>query len=337
MAYVYPTRQELRTIESEKLKVLTLDDPIFQIIPIENVDSAILKWTQGDDVRGLQQGRGLNGQPSRVQRLGSREMIMQAGAYGEFIAIDETELTLRGDAEGRNVDITDLVIAAQEQLQVRFVDRVRWIGWQSLQGSVNVLGPRGESIYADTFAMQTAAAATPWSNAANSTPMLNLRQWGLTNRGKGYDYGAGAKAYTNKVTVNNLLGNTNPNDLGGKRVGTGSTLTGLPEYNRILAGEGLPEIVEYDGGYLDEAGVFVPFIPDNRLLLVGRRASGAALGRYAMTRNANNPNGAAGQYTKVVTKGIKEDEAPPALIEVHNGHNGGPCFEFPGAVIICTV
>ena len=67
--YAYPTREELSAIEPEMMAQLTLDDPIFQMFPIKNVDSHVISWEQRDNYLGLQKVRGLDGQPGRVSAV----------------------------------------------------------------------------------------------------------------------------------------------------------------------------------------------------------------------------------------------------------------------------
>jgi hypothetical protein len=331
--YLYPSAEEMGAIAQEKMAVLTLNDPIFGIIPIENSDYAHVAWEQRDSYTGLQQARGLNGKPSRVKAKGRKKYVMEPGVYGEFELLDETELTDARRLGGTdNIDITSLVLERQDQLQSRFVDRVRAVAWGALQGAISVLGEDGGIIHADTFPVQTASAAVAWATSATAAPLKDLRTIKLLQRGKGVSFGRGAQLFMNTGSVNALLNNTNAADLFGKRTSTQSTISGLAEINRILADADLPEIVEYDRGYINDAGTFVTFIPDNRAILVGRRDDGSRVGAYKMTRNANNPNAAPGQYTKV-----KVEEDVPVSIAVHNGHNGGIALEFPSAVVLVTI
>lgn len=332
MAYVYPSAAELGAIAQEKVAVLTLNDPIFDIFPIENSDYAHVKWEQRDNWLGLQQARGVNGEPARVKATGRKTYVMEPGYYGEFEPIDELELTdTRRIGGTENVDISSLVMERQDKLQSRFVDRVRFVAWQALQGTLSVLGPDGGVIHSDTFPVQTASAAVAWATSATAAPMKDLRTIKLQGRGKGVSFGRGAKLYMNTGSVNALLNNANAADVYGKRTPNTSTISGLAELNRILIDADLPEIVEYDRGYINDAGTFVTFIPDNRAILVGRRDDGSRIGAYKMTRNAN-AGGAPGQYTKVVESGDV-----PISIKVHNGHNGGPAMEFASAVILITI
>jgi hypothetical protein len=49
-----------------------------------------------------------------------------------------------------------------------------------------------------------------------------------------------------------------------------------------------------------------------------------------MTRNANNPNMKPGAYMKVFDRG---EATVPRSIDVHDGHNGGPCIYYPSALV----
>lgn len=335
--FIYPSNAELKQIAQTKIPNLTQNRPIFEILPVVTKDADILRWEQKDNYIGLQQVRGLNGRPGRVNRVGGKQYVMTPGAYGEFTTIDELELTRRrpwGQFNG-SVSIDDLVMECQDQLLGRRLDRIEKIGWDLLTtGTFSVAGPDGVTMHTDTFSLQTASAAVVWSTFATATPLKDFRAVQLLSRGYSVSFGADAKAYMNRVTFNNLVANTNTADLAGRRTSGLQTVLNLGEINSVLAGEGLPQIVIFDGGYLDSAGTFQPFIANAKVVIVGRRLDGAPIGSYVYTRNANNPNMEAGPYMKVVDKG---DEDVPRLIEVHDGHNGGPIVEFPSAIVILSV
>jgi hypothetical protein len=253
------------------------------------------------------------------------------------MTVDEIELTRRrplGQFSG-SVQISDLVMQRQDQLLGRRLDRIEKIGWDLLTaGTFSVTGPDGMTLHSDTYTFQTASAAVAWATFATATPLKDLRAVQLLSRGLSISLGGNATAYMNRVTFNNMVANTNTNDLAGRRTsGLQSVLT-KDEINSVLAGEDLPQIVVFDGGYLDSSGTFQPFIANSKVIIIGKRLDGAAIGNYIYTRNANNLDLSAGPYMKVVDNG---DEAVPRLIEVHDGHNGGPIVEFPGAVVILTV
>jgi len=335
--YVYPTNSELQLLAAEKAPVLTLDDPLFDIMPIVEVDAAELTWEVLDNFTGLQAIRGLNGQPGNVTATGANAFRIKPGVYGEFSTIDEEELTTRRQFGTFNVpvDITDLVMLRQDQLLNRRIDRIRYIGWLLLAtGTFSVSNARGVT-HTDTYSTQTYDAST-WSTASGATPLADFRGVQLLSRGKGVSFGAAARAYMNRVTFNRMIANTNAADLAGRRTSglSLSTVLSLNDTNALLAGEDLPQIVIYDEGYLNDAGTFVPFIADNKVVVVGKRQGGQAIADYAMTRNANNPNVEPGAYMKVIDHG---EEAVPRLIEVHDGHNGGPRIYYPGSIVVMDV
>lgn len=334
--YVYPTNQELQMVAQTKIPALEMNDPIFEHFPTVNVDSHVLSWEQMDNYKGLQQIRGLNGQPKRVNAVGGNRFTMEPGVYGEFMNIDELELTTRrpwGEFNG-SVDISDLVMQKQDQLLQRRVDLIKSILWTLVTtGTFTIANELGQTMYAGTFAVQSYTAGVAWGTSATATPLANFRAVQLLSRGYSVDFGPRARAYMNRVTFNKLVSNTNSNDLAGRRVTGLLSVLNLDEINAINAGEGLPTIVVYDDGYLNNAGTFVPFIADDKVVVIGARPGNQALGDYAFTRNANNPNMAPGPYQKVIDR----EEDVPRQIVVHDGHNGGPRLYFPSAIVRMNV
>lgn len=336
--FLYPTNEELTEIAQEKLPVLVMQDPIFTLMPMTTKDTHVLSWEQKDNYTGLQAARGLNGQPGRVKAVGGKRYNISPGVYGDFKAIDEMELTVRrqwGDQMAKPIDITDLITEGQDHLLQRRIDRIRYIGWTLLtKGVFTVLGPDGALMHSDAFPVQSYVAATPWSTNATSTPLKDYRAVKLLQRGKSTSFGKNSTSYMNQVTFNNLVANTNQNDIAGRRVTGLLSPLNQDEINKILLGEDLPQIQIWDDGYFDDNGTFHTFIPDNVAVLVGVRPGNAPVMEYVMTRNANNPGMTAGAYTKVVDKG--ETQVPREIV-VHDGHNGGPAIYFPGSVVIMSV
>ncbi len=332
----YPINADLQAVAQDKLPNLIANRPIFNILPIRNVDADVVMWDQEDNYTGLQAVRGLNGQPQRVKRIGGKRYLMQPGVYGEFAVIDEVEITRRRPygAWSGSVPIDDLVMKAQDQLLGRRLDRIEKIGWDLLTtGTFSVAGPDGITYQTDTFTLQTASAAVDWDTAATATPLIDFRAVQLLSRGHSVNFGARAHAYMNRVTFNKMIKVTNSADLGGKRTTGLAPINDINGINTILGGEDLPQITIFDGGYQNDSNTFVPFIADDKVVIVGVRTDGAAIGEYQMTRNANNPGAAPGAYMKVVD----DPDEVPRLIEVHDGHNGGPAIFFPSAIVILSV
>jgi len=333
--YIFPTNQELKQVEQDKLPALTTNDPIFQHFPMVDVDSHVLSWEQRDNYKGLQQVRGLNGQPKRVNAIGGKRFTIEPGIYGEFMPIDELELTTRRQwgTQDMPINVEDLVMEKQDQLLNRRLDLIKSVLWKlATTGTFTVLNDQGIQLYAGTFALQTASASVAWGTSATAKPLGDFRAVQLLSRGHSVSFGSGATAYMNRVTFNKMISNTNAADLAGRRTSGLNTVLNLEEVNKVLMGEDLPQVAVWDDGYINDAGTFVPFIADDKVAIFGVRPGNQVLGDYAMTRNANNPNLEPGSYTKVVDN---EDDVPRRII-VHDGHNGGPRIYFPSAIVILS-
>lgn len=334
--YIYANNAELTQVQQDMLPVLTQADPIFEIMPIEDKNAAVVMWEQEDDYIGLQQIRGLNGAPATVKNIGGKRFIVEPGIYGEMALVDETEITLRrGYGDFSNpINITDLVRKRQDQLMTRSINRLRQIGWTLIStGTFSIVGPDGLVYHTDTFPLQTYAAGTAWSTVASATPLVDFRAVKLLARGHSVSFGRQAKAYGNSTTINRMLNNTNSADIGGKRLNGGNSFNSLADMNKVLLDNDLPMVEEYDEGFKNDAGTFTNLIADGKVVVVGRRTDGGRIAGYQMTRNANNANEAPGAYTKTVDDANKV----PRCVEVHHGHNGGPAFYFPSAVVIMSV
>jgi len=334
--FEYPTSAELREIAQDYLPNLLAQRPVFDIFPIREVDQALIMWEQEDNYTGLQQVRGLDGQPPKISKVGVSRFQMQPGVYGEYSLIDETELTLRRSygsfATAINVD--DLVLREQRRLLGRRLDRIESIVWTLLTtGTFAIPGPAGAILHTDSYTMQTYAATVPWATSATAGPLADLRAVQLRSRGHSVDFGPSATAWLNQVTANRLFTNTNNQDIYGRRTAGLGTYNSEAQLNQLLAGDGLPQIRIYDRGYLDDTRTFQPFIPDNVVDVVGRRTDGAPIGEYQMTRNAQNPGLAPGAYMRVVD----DEDDIPRQIAVHDGHSGGPTLLYPSAIVRMAV
>jgi hypothetical protein len=337
--WVYPSSITLRAVAQELIPRLAAARPLHGPggpFPIVDDDADTLIWEQRDVYTGLQQVRGLGGQPQRVVRTGASRYMMEPGYYGEFEFIDERELTKRrpyGLTFDQPVDITDLVREAQDKLLERRLDRIEQICWTLLSTGTFSVAMYNSVLHTDTFTIRTFASGVPWATTATATPLADLRAIKLMSRGYSVNFGTGATAYMNQTTMNALLSNTNPADLGGRRGSGLSTINGPDQLNQLIAMDGLPNLVVYDEGYYDDSKVFQLFVPNNKVIVIGSRRDGDPVGQYRMTRNVNNANMAPGAYTKVVD----DENTVPRSIAVHDGHNGGPVLFHPAAVIAMTV
>lgn len=332
---VYPSNIQLSQVAQELIPRLLADRPVFDMFPTENVDSHLIEWEQKDNYTGLQQVRGLNGQPSRVKPVSGKRYLMVPGVYGEFIVIDELQLTTRrpfGSFAGA-INVTDLVLEAQNKLLGRRYDRIESQIWTLLATGTFSVSDGTSVLHTDSYTTQTYSAGTVWATAATSTPLADLRAVQLKARGLSVNFGAAAKMYMNRTTFNQMLNNTNAADIGGRRVAGLMTINGPQAMNQVLMADDLPSLVIYDQGYLDDTNTFQLFIPNNKVIVVGARRDGDPVGKFLFTRNANNPDLGPGPYMRVVD----DDDELPRTLEVHDGFNGGLALYHPQAAVVMTV
>ncbi len=330
--FIYPSAIDLTAIAQDLLPNMTENRVAFQLAPIDVRDSSVIRWEQLDNFIGLQQVRGIGGQPGRVKKTGSQAFEMVPGYYGEYEDIDEVELTIARDLGqfGEPRDLSDTVAEKQMKLLQRQYDRIELTIWTLFSsGAFSVADPvTGKTLHTDQFPIQTYSSTYAWSNSAAATPLADFSAIQLLQRGHSVNFGAQAVAYMNRTQFNNLRSNTNAADLYGRRVEGLATANNLLAINEILTNDDLPTIQVYDGGYLDDTGTFQLYIPNGKIIVVGQRPAGQHVANYVMTRNVNTPNMAPGQYTFV-----HDNEKPPREIQVHQGHNGGPIVLFPSAII----
>jgi hypothetical protein len=275
-----------------------------------------------------------------VPGVGEAYYTKNPGVYGERDDISEEEITTRTSPGtiGMPVPINELVAERIEKLATRRVNRMTWVLAKLItEGSYIVPGVTGAIVDRDAFTPLTYTATVPWATVATAKPIYDFRANLTKGRGQSVSFGAGATAIMNQATFNDLMSNTNAADLGGIKSQYGATVQGLDAVNMVQMNNGLPKIVIDDTGYIDEAGAFQLWIPNNKVVLVGVRSNGASVGEFLLTRNVSNPNNSAQPLVRVVDHGLTENSRPPRRIEVFSGLNGGPAIYYNGSVVIMTV
>lgn len=344
MNITYPTSAALKKVEPSKISLLTQDDPTFELFPIVEEDTDELHWEQMDAYTGLQNARGLDGEPGRVVNVGAKSYKAEVGYYGDFDVINETEFTKRRKLGtfGDTIDLTDLMGMKQDNLLAREVDRLRYMIWTLLAtGTYSAFNKSGALVHGDSYTFQTASAAVPWATVATATPLADFRAVKLKSRGFSTYFDQRATAYMNQSYANFLLANANSNiaELGMKRLEVGQTVNSIDDLNKLLVAQDCPRIKVYDEGWSTEGtpNSHNLFIPDNKVVVIGPRKNGAPVGDVCRTRNANNENGKAGSHI-VITDSLSGHMNPvPRKIRIDRGWNGGMRIYYPSSICILTV
>ena len=350
MPFIYPNNFKMTQIMPDLMARGREGRVGLDILPPTDSNFAEVRWIQKDNYYGLQQFRGLGGEPVHVLRVGLKTYTYEPGVFGEYIDINEIELVKRAGSapiDTTPINVDDLVVEADEQLIGREYDRMEASIWSILTTgtlSLSKPGPNNSTIaYTDTYAIQNFTATVPWGTVATATPIQNFQAVQQLQLGRSVDFGAGATSYANNATLNKLLNNQNNADFNGRRTQFGATVNNLKDVASYWQAQNLPKLVGYDDGYFATIGQsgasqFTKFIPDNTVVVVGKRPAGALVGEYQLTRNASNGlNPGSYRYLLDRINGVNGEKRTPANIEVHRGHNGGPVIYYPSAIVVMHV
>lgn len=336
MLFRFPTNYEIERIEPDLVQILNLyTDPIFQFFPRIAKQASSVKWSISEAVTGLQNIRGYDGDPVPVNRPGEKWYNMMPGVYGDVIPISEEEMTERSAMAlaGMPVSIDDLVADANKTLLIRENTLIRSILWTMVRtGEIKVSHKNGTVMQRDSWAIKTYAATTPWSTTATATPSKNfIAARAAWSGGTSCQFDENAVAFMNRKTCDNMLMNTNADDLG--TLQKNGNILDLEIVNRKLRALGLPSIQVMNDTYYDNAGTLQYYVPDSTVVVFGTRPANQPLGNYVDTLNMVRTDRKAGGYTFVK---MEQNEVPPK-VEVHRGHNGGPRILYPNGVGVMSV
>lgn len=287
---------ELSLLNQQLMPERIANDILFtDLLPFRAIRERIILKEQRDSFFGTTPGRNPGAGFGQLARESKNRLSITPYDFGEDALMDEEFLlksrqigqfgVAQNNAEEQQSDLI--------KLQDRFFKRVKYNWWTLVTtGTYTVLGPAGEYVGGDSYTFQSFTVATAWSNYAASTPILDLRNQKLLHRGTSASFGRKAKIFMQSQDVNNLLSNTNPNDLGAKRVITqnaGAQPFQLGDVNRFLLDSDLPEIVEYDEFLPTGASNFVTgpapysmFIPYQTAVCFGARDYGEPVAYYTM-------------------------------------------------------
>lgn len=349
---VYPTNYEITEILPDLIADAGLDnDPIFQHFPIDYTEMSRVIWEKQDNFVGLTQLRGINGQPGRVLNVGEKTYEMDPGYYGDSATITEKEMLQQRKPGTPNEiwDVSSLVMKRTRQLLQRAFWRIRQVVWAlAATGTFSVVSPDGVLKHTDKFTVQTGNAAVSWGTYASATPYADFGTVQLAHRGYSVKFDSTATAYMNQTTFNKMLKNTNSADLAGFKGQFGQSVisSGLAGVNQILANNDRPNIVVWDEVYLNESGTAVTFIPDDVVVIIGKRPGNQPAGKTVFTKNAavQAIEESAGAEMEQTMKGLAckvIDRTPQmvtgAEIELGVSFNFGPTVEYGSSIYILNV
>lgn len=316
------------------------------IMPPVTVNESELIYERPNVSQGLQFARGWNGSPGAINMPSIQSWRVSPGVYGDKYGLEERMLTdRRAPGSWFDFDSTgEISKRVAANLEKRFKDRIEYSNFQMLlTGGFASSNKSGTPLDTQVYDINQYTPGTLFTDLANSKPFDYLREvtWQQNRLGYATDFRKG-QYLMSSGTLQTILRNTNPADIGGKRLEVGSTVNDVGGFNKLLLSNMLPEIVVYDAGFYPDTlpGTPLPplqlFIPEGKILLLGKRVDGSPIGAYRLTRNARSelPDKKTGDalplelgfYVQTVDYRLTTDRN---AVDIIMGHNGGPTPEYP--------
>jgi hypothetical protein len=319
------------------------------ILPLAESMYQEVQWDERDHDRGLTAPHLMGTDPKYDKRQGSVKRKYTPIPFKETDLLKEDEI-LRARQLGTMAGTLDLSEEIARIARDRFnktMARIELLRWQTLLGSI-AIDENGVKV-SETFPVQTHDAAVGFGTLATAAPLKEFNAVKLKFRKTGAS-AQGAKAYMNQKTANYILENQNAADLKGFQ---NANFVHLPysieEANKILLARGLPELVVYDGGYVDEADAYQQFIADDRIVVVGKRPQ--PVGDFMSTpslHNSRNGQPAPGYFSIVEVNGQPSEmvgavqmgqlgSSKNPKVEITGGIYGGTRLLYPKSVVVMDV
>lgn len=316
-----------------------------QLLPFKYVDNTTITINRPDIIRGLQQWRGLASEPPRISsefdRWG-RSCMFWPGYWGETETITEAELAQNaepGSCPGEPLNAKNEVARIQNRLTVRMLMQIEKLIWDVLRtGRYVATNNLGQIIFQQYFAIRRIRATVDWTDIVNSAPLAFLRSLPEIFRDTSAMFGNTAVYYMNRTTLNRMLENRNPNDLGRGSLSSCCNTVTLEWINGQLEAQGLGKIVVYDNRWIDDQGGIHLFIPSGTVIIKGQRPDANVAGHYYLTKVLNDCLEMKGDM-QGMWYFFKDScgEKITREIVVGAGHNGGPIIEYPEMVVSAQV
>lgn len=262
-----------------------------QYFPSTEADAQIVEWEEEDPITGLAQGREPGTPVPMVTQRGTKTRDAKSFFIEEGGEIGQREFERRR----RTSDPTALageepVMKLAEQLTVRRQSRKEWMMAQAISnGSVTF---NGRTVDYNIPSDNKPTAVNLWSNKATGNPIEDIQAWSLLFRGKS---SGSIRCMMSMKVAQYLSRNEIMRDLF-RQSSQGLSLgpANVPKLLASMVDNGKPMTFEiYDEGYSNEdTGVYVPFLPDDKFVMVAEPPFSQNLGEWVSTPSiANAPPG----------------------------------------------
>lgn len=313
----------------------------FKLLPFKSFNATVIRTRRPDYIRGLQPFRDSYTASPKLDDYFNRfgvYCLLETDEWAEHEDIHAYEIAESVSPDGCNtdaVDVTELMSIRMAQLVTRQMNRQEVNIWNAVIFGSYVAEKGGQVIQTHKYPIRYLPPSIGWSDYTNSTPIKDLRAIRLLFRGLKLRFDKKAMFIVNQATLECLLSNLNPKDLGKTVVSACcESLTQGVMAERFNAFD-LPAPMVYDEGYWTR-DQFHLFIPDGYAVLVARHTDGVPLGYYCLTRHAQSCTGnktGVGQWTKI-DDNCDRSAGELRRIRIELGHSGVVRIDYPEAIIV---
>lgn len=359
---MFPLSQnfDLRLIIRDFILDMSKPDWLMGLMPFTFRDTSKVVWEIKDNLGGLLPLRGLDGLPDILPLPGFSRYAVDPGYFGGTHIINEEMMQFLRDAGSYNdsANIEQLLGDCSESLATQLFNRARkMVADLVTTGQINIVSRDGAKRYnyrVPSYKILT--AATAWSNTTSGKPIDDLMT--IQNQlalGTTSDFGPESEIGMSLALANNMMKTDQVRVQ--IRGDYGSTEKGLDGLNRILKGYNLPAIKIYNESYFPtqasatDQSQALRFLPDDRLVWVGKRPGNQPFGEFQLVRNMVNQVATGGSPDQLEdTSGfgpddlrrgifhhIKTEQLPPQH-RISAGFNGGGSIQYISSVaaVICS-
>ena len=312
-----------------------------EVLPLNTTDYAgngkTIQWDIRGPALGMVPAHSLNTEPSLLDFPVVKTKAMPTAYWSGRHRIGESEiLNIRRLGSFGERLARGLVVEALNSVRTQVRSRVEYLRWQALQGSitVNENGVKFTANYEipNGNKVDVSAGAGEYWTHDNADPIGDLQAAAELLRGSG---AGDPVVYFNRKVAGYLSRNKAIRDLvSGSALVTGTGVKQVGDLVMPLVGD-VGRMVQYDKGYRASNGTWTPFIPDNKVILVGQGPASERLGEFASTPNLHNGgmDPMPGEFYKPIDK---TGEALP-FYDVLGGIYGMPVLFHPNWIVVLTV
>lgn len=333
----FPTTQEISHIVRNR----TVDTSQFigaKFCPVRDVFAKDIEFDIIEASTGMTKPHNIGTDPKVVTLAGRSRKRMGTGYWKETYRINEEELLYTRQAGTLNQRAgRDVVLERAKEMDDRLETRIEFLRWQPVVAGALAIDENNIKYTVD-YGVPAAnkpalEGAALWSDLDDADPVAHITTWNMLFRGTG---ARGVEAAFNMNVAGYLARNVKiQNLLKGTQYAKNLSADNIAEGLKLL----FPKLIFtlYDEGYVDAAGNFHPFIPDDRFVIRGQGQVNELLMDIASTISLHNgtmDNPKPGKFAVIEDK--SQDNKNP-LVDITVGMYGLPRLYHPNWIVSAKV